>query len=750
MKLSSKPRFTWALSGLALAFLTVPTGSWAQEDDSDDKQADKKKDEPSAIVSEVNFGLYYSGEDSDRYGKFSGLTDEGAELQLDFRIEKRPDATSSDTVRWRLQGWRLGLDSRRLEFAYNDQGKQKFRLDYREIPNNRFSDGQTPYRAEEPGLWQLAPGWEVAPGSSNILGFTNLQDSLIDLKVDTERQRLDLSYHRKLSAAWRLNVDWKHETKEGTRTVGGIFGFTIANARGAILAAPVDWTTDIVEAMIEYATPRLQFGIGAYASFFSNDEESFTFQNAYGFRNGWAPGVEFPNSFGRMALEPDNSYLQLKMYGGVNMTRSTRLTADFSFGKMDQNEDFLPYSVNPALNVHTPLPRNSVDAEVNTTMLNLRLTSRLARRLGLAVNYHYDDRDNETPRDLFPYIGGDAQDQRRVELGRINLPYSYTKHRADVTATYRFARAARFKAGIEYSDYSRDFQEVSDSDEFTWLAGIALRGWSHGSLTADVRQSKRDVKEYNGNAPLIASHLPGVIDDDEHVNNPLLRKYFLADRDRDELRFRADLVPSPEINLGLAGSYAEDDYSESEQGLTRAEVLSVTVDAGWYPQKHVSLTGFYTREEYDASQAGNSFFNPASPSFAGHDWFADSEDRVDTWNVALTFSDIGAGRGWNGIDLGFDYTYSDTRSDIAVTSPTTVTAPLPTLKAELTSFTVWGSARLSSNSSIRLAAESAELTSRDWALDGVQTDTLANVLLLGQSSANYDLWLISASWRYQF
>jgi hypothetical protein len=58
---------------------------------------------------------------------------------------------------------------------------------------------------------------------------------------------------------------------------------------------------------------------------------------------------------------------------------------------------------------------------------------------------------------------------------------------------------------------------------------------------------------------------------------------------------------------------------------------------------------------------------------------------------------------------------------------------------------VWGD-----RSSIRLTAESARLKSKDWALDGVETDTLSWVLLLGQSSANYDLWLVSASWSYRF
>jgi MtrB/PioB family decaheme-associated outer membrane protein len=658
-----------SLGVATLALLALPAGAWAQEDaekDDQDKAADKQEVELSPYADEVSVGLYFLSDDAYRYGKYSGLTDDGLEPLLDFRLEKRPDWESSDTVRWRLQGWRLGLDSRRLEFAYNEQGTQKFGFDYREIPNNRFNDGRTPYRSTNPGLWELAPDWYVAPGTSNTLGFFNLQESLVDLRVDTERRRMDLGYERKLGSAWTFDVDFRHETKEGTRTLGSIFGHSAANPRGAILAAPVDWTTDIVEAMFAYSTSRIQFGVGAYASFFSNDESSFTFQNAYGYRNGWAPGVEYPDAYGRIALEPDNSYLQFKTYGGINLTPATRLTADFSYGKMEQDETLLPYTVNPGLAVHTPLPLDSLDAEVNTTMLNLRLTSQLARALGLAVNYRYDDRDNKTPRAVWPYIGADSQNQRAYEDGRLNLPYSYTRQRADATMTYRLARATRLKAGVEYSDYSRDYQEVSESDELTWLAGISMRGWSSGSLSLDLRMSDRDVDAYTGNAPLLYSWLPGQVGADEYENHPLLRKYYLADRDREEARFRADFAPGPVVNLGFSASYAEDDYDDSYFGLTQSEVRAMTVDAGWYPQQHISLTGFYTKEKYEAAQAARSFFNDASANDPANDWFADTTDKVDTWNFALNFTDVGQDRGWGGLDFGFDYTVSDTRSDIVV------------------------------------------------------------------------------------
>ena len=740
---------------LSIMALILPFSAWAQNDKAPDAEnieikAEEATEEPNDVHKELTIGVYSMGEDAFRYGKYSGLTDSGAYALFDFMLEKRPDPKSSDTTRWRLQGWRVGLDSRRVEFDYNQQGTQRFRADYREIPNYRFNDGLTPFRAQAPGVWGLAPGWNVDPNNSTTRGFRNLEENLVELSMDTKRRRLDLAYDRKLGSNWNLDLDYRHETRKGERSLGSIFGFNLVNVRGVILPAPVDYTTDTLEAMIGFGTARAQINFGVYASFFSNSEETLVFQNPYSSQSQWADGVEYPDSQGRSALEPDNSYLQFRVNGGLNLGSSTRLTADFSFGTMKQNDALLPYTINPDLLVHTPVPLQKLDAKIDTTMVNLRLTSRLMRRLGLAVNYHYDDRDNKTPRAVFPYIGGDSQDQRVFEAGRINLPYSYTKQKADATLTYRFARAARLKAGVEYTDYKRDFMEVEDSDELAWLAGFSYRGWSMASIKFDYRNSSRDVSEYIGNAPLLNSTVPGSVDDDDFQNHPLLRKYFLTGRDRDEFRFRADFFPDARINVGFASSYFKDDYEAGYFGLNEAKIRSWSFDAGWYPVEHIALTGFYTNEKYDASQSSRYFFSTTSVTDPDNDWFADTEDRVDTYNIALAFTEIGANRGWRGVEFGLDYTYSNTESAIDVVAVTRDADPLPDLLSKMQTFSIWGSFAIGDRSSIRLTAESAKLETKDWGLDGVVTDTLSEVLLLGQSAANYDLWLISASWSYRF
>ncbi|HET6564648.1 MAG TPA: MtrB/PioB family decaheme-associated outer membrane protein, partial [Xanthomonadales bacterium] len=705
------------LTGItALVALLLPLAAWSQEDDPFALEGvEEATDEQPVVEDELTVGLYYLDDDSYRYGKYTGLTDEGFDALVDFRIDRRPQWDGDSTVRWSLQGWRLGLDSRRIEFNFTDQGAQSFTADYREIPNNRFSDGMTPYRGVGSGALTLAPGWEITPGSNNTGGFIKLDESLANLKIDTLRRRMDLNYDRELGKGWNLNVDYRHETKKGERTIGSIFGNTGGNPRSVILPAPVDYATDNIEAMFEYGNRRAQFGFGAYASFFSNDQASMAWQNAFGRVNGWAESVSFPGSQGQLALEPDNTYLQVKAYGGLNLASSTRITADLSFGQMEQDELLLPFTINPNLVVHTPVPLDRLDAKIDLTMFNVRLTSQLARRLGLNLNYRYDDRDNSTPRASYPYIGADSQDQRPDEDGRINLPYSYREQNAEGILTYRLQGNVRLKAGVEYSDYSREYSEVSDADEFSWVAGVKFGAFEVTSFSLDYRDSSRDVTAYIGNVPLIQSHLPGTVGEDEWENHPLLRKYFLTDRDREEIRFRADFFPVTQVNTGFSMSYFKDDYGTGNFGLNESEVQSYTLDFGWYPVENISLVAYYTVEQYDASQSSRSFSNAATAADPNRDWFVDSDDDVDTYNLSLTFSDLGADSGWKDFDLGFDYTVSDTTSHIDVTAVTLATAPLPNLRSDLRSVSAWCSLALGDHSSLRFSVENSDLRTDDFA-----------------------------------
>jgi MtrB/PioB family decaheme-associated outer membrane protein len=752
-EISMKNRIKQVLSVLVLALLVFPSTPWAQEKADDDAKApDKKKEMKSVVDNEIEIGIYYLDEDSFRYGKYSGLTDKGAYALFDFRWEKRPAWDSGDAIRWRFEGWRVGLNSRRVEFDWSQQGRQRFKFDYRQIPNNRFNNGLTPYMGLGGDELRMPQGWEVAPGSSNTRGFVNLEQFLRPYDIETDRKSMTLSYDLKISENWDMSIDFRHENKDGVRNTFGIIGDKMTSARSVEIPAPVDWKTDNFSLMFNYVNGRAQFGAGLYASFFNNDSPSLTWQNAYGKVGNWEQGVAFPDGFGLMALEPENSYLQLKAYGGFIFSAKTRLTADLSWGTMKQDDAFYPYTINPNLRVREDLPLSNADAKIDTTHFNARLTSRLARRLNLVANYRYDDRDNKTPQAAYRYVGGDSDDQIPTSESRINLPYSYTRHKADALLNWNVARGASIKGGVEWNDYSRSYSEVEDSDEWAWLAGVRYASMHNISTSLDYRQSKRDVDEYVGNRPFQESHLPGVLPPDAWQNHPWQRKYNLTDRERDEFRFRLDWFPVSEFNIGVTGSSWKDDYEEGAFGLNNAKANSWSIDFAYRPADKVSLSFFYTREDWKADQSNRQIisFDPSSAYDENGNWWADTNDRVDTFNFHAGLDSLGQSENFS---FGFDYTLSNVESQINVTGPNllpTPATPLPELKNKLRTFVVYGKMDISERSAVMLRAESGKLTVDDFGLDNVTQDTLASVLTLGQPTQDYDLWMFSASWSYRF
>lgn len=745
-------RFKTILGVIALALLVYPMASPAQEKtEGEPKDADKKEEKKKSVVdNEAEFGLYYLSDDSFRYGKYSGLTDEGVYALVDFKLEKRPEWNSGDLIRWRFQGWRAGLNSRRVEFDFSQQGKQRFRFDYRQIPNNKFSNGLTPYMGLGGDELRMPQGWQVAGGSNNTRGFVNLEDYLKPYEIKTNRKSITLDYDLKISERWNMAIGFRHENRDGVRNTFGIFGYNMTSTRSAELIAPVNWQTDNINLMFNYSSGRAQFGIGMYASFFNNDDEALQFQNAFGKVGNWEKGVAYPDGFGQMSLEPENHYLQFKAYGGFIFNAKTRLTADLSWGTMKQDDAFLPYTVNPALRVREDLPRSDADAKIDTLFFNTRLTSRLTSRLNLVASYRYDDRDNKTPREAYRYIGGDSQNQKPTAESRINLPYSYTRQKADALLNWSIARGLSIKGAVEWNDYSRDYAEVEDSNEWAWLAGARLASWESLSASIDYRHSDRDVDEYIGNLPFQESYLPGVLPEDAFQNHPWQRKYNQTDRNRDEWRLRVDWFPTQAFNIGVTGSNWKDDYGEGHFGLNDAKAHSWSLDFGYRPMEKVSLGAFFTHEKWDASQSNRQIysFDPDTVLLEDRDWFADSEDKVNTFNLHAGLDGLGAQENFT---FGIDYTYSYVKSVIDVTGGDFIeTAPLPALKNKLRTWVFYGRMDISERSALTLRAESAKLTVDDFALDHVTQDTMTNILSLGQPTQDYDLWLISASWKYRF
>lgn len=737
----------------------------AEESDSDDSGTTgelfsiKESDEPEKlkdliqIQSIIELGAYYVSDDSFRFGRYSGLNDQGLSGLLNFDIYKR-DAWDSDSARyWRLTGDNLGLDSRAAAFEFGEQGKYNIRVDYSQIPNFRSESGQTIYNGAGTETLTLPAGWV---GSGNTAGMTQLVSSLKPFDLKTQRRRAGLAVSGVLTSHWDYSASYRHETKEGTRSIGATFGNSGGNPRAVVLPEPVDWTTQQMDASLRYSNRKFQFDASYYVSLFSDANTSLTWANPYTIIAGWAAGSGFPTAVGQLSLPPDNQFHQLSVNAGYNLSDATRLSASLSRGRMTQNETFLPYTNIPvqAASITQPLPRDSLDGRIDTTVFNLRIASRPSTDFSWSASWRYDDRDNKTPRNEYVYIGGDSTFQNTSvasSFRRYNEPYSFKEEQLKVDASYRVFGSTELSAGVQRSKIDRTYAERERADEDTYNFGV--RTSFSDTLNGYLRYSHavRDGSTYVGNEPFLSGYSPGYTSTTVGwENHPLLRRYFEANRDRDQLSAGIELSATEALALSASMDYANDEYNASEVGLTDARVESATLDAVYAPSQKWSSYAFYTYEKQGSKQNGWSFSGGAAQVPNSIDprrqWFANHRDRINSSGLGFTRS-LYSGR----VDLGADYLHSKSRSgiDFAVGSAL-LTKPLPRDISQLDSFTIHATYKLRESFSLRMSYWYERYRSTDWAVDGIEANTLANVILLGEDSPNYRENAVALSVLYRF
>lgn len=717
-------------------------------------QANERRD----TEAEAELGTGYLSEDSFRFGRYTGLVEEGFELWLDFSASSTPAWNSEEKEYWFIRGDDLGLETVFIEGEMGRFGDQSFTLRYREIPHYFFDDGATPFRLTGENNWILPAGWQVTGDTTSSI--VNLSAFLTPVEIKHERERLDLIWEKQLPANWEFEADYRHERKEGWRTMGAMIGSNGGNARAAILPTTVDFATDIVDLGLSYSGERSTFGIGYLGSFFHNDDDQLRWQNPYGPEEDWAAGVAYPFGDGRLSLEPDNSSHRFSVAASHAFSAETRGSFELGYGQMLQDDDFLPYTVNDALAVPVPLTRDSLEGKIETYSADLRLTTRPLRGIYLVTRYRLDDRNNQTPRTLFLPVPGDSTDQVPVEEGELNRPYSYRKQTAAVDAHYRASRRVRVEAGYEVSDIERSYSEVEETREYIAKLGTTLNTFDDVSLHLSYAYSERRGERYVGNRPLRAAHLPGTIAEEEFENHPLLRKYYLADRHRDRLLFRADWFASDKLSVGLSTAYNKDDYTDEFFGLNEVALHSYTLDASYLISKDFHVSGFVGLDRYEQDQSGRSFtpIVPRQVDDPERNWQVNAADRFTTMNIAAEHEALQERFpilnewGLKGkLDAGLELGTSQSTGDVDLsTGPALPNAPLPEFETDLRYYRAFADYALSENSHLGLSLTHEQYDSDDFRIDRVDPATMERVLSLGQDTFDYSVNWIELSFRRRF
>jgi len=644
----------------------------------------------------LDVGAGLVSDKSSKFGEYNGLNKKGGFFIGDGAVRSRGE----DGAYWNLNASNLGLDSRSLDAEGGQQGKYKLLLKYDELPHFISDSAQTPFVGNGGASLTLPAGFPAATTATMPLAGTLQQ---VDLA--TQRNRLGVGASWIPLRDWEYAVNFRHETKEGTKRTAGAFFVNSAQ-----LVEPVDYVTDQVDASASYTVGKWQAKLAYYGSSFRNNNDSLNWQNPFTFLPGF-PGA----GAGQLALPPDNQFHQVLASAGYQFSDRTRASADIAFGRMTQNDNFLPFATAVAG------PGGSLNGRAATLDVGLKLSSAVTDRLRLNAAYTHNDRDNQTPQSLYQVVSTDMF----PGTPRTNLPYSFKQDKLKLSADYKASASTKASVGVDHDAHKRTFQEVDTTREDTAWGKISSRALDKLDLTFKLAHGERRNSGYQ----VIAGITP--------PENPLLRKYNMANRTRETAGLRVDIAAAENVSLGLGVDWSKDAYTDSTIGLNSGTDFNLNGDVSVVLAPQTSLHFLSNHEEIESKQFGSQAFSTA-------DWSGQNKDRIDLVGLGVKHTVIE-----NKLDVGADYAYTRSKGEIIVSNG--LSGPsFPNLSTSLNSLKLYATYRLKDNVSLQAGYWYERYDSKDWMLDGVAPGTIPNVLALGLQPPQYRVNVIRLSVRYKF
>jgi len=712
-----------AAIAIALAF-SVP--SWADEDD---EVARLIKPESS-----FRLGAGYVSNDNQRFGMYNGLSEQGMVGLIDFSVVRRDD----DTGTWyRAIGRNLGLDNRELRLEHERQGKWGYFLEFNQITRNTPYDVQTNVR----GI-----GSEALVVPTGLAGNPKGASTLYNLK--TERQKTSFGLNYALPSNFQVRVLFQNEEKEGQRLFGRGTTGGAAPIPQEFLAEPINSTTRQVDVLLDYTGESLQMSGGYYGSFFSNQNPVLRVTGGDSrFNSGvGSTGVAMDN----ISLPPDNHGHQFNLTGGYQLAKTTRLNFTLNKGITIQNEDFMPVrfygTSNNGVNANTS-GRTDLGGRVDTTLVNLGLTSRPIPQLSLLGNIRYEERDDKTSvaryisnvtgsglnPTITPYSATVAGD-KALSTNGFNEPRSLTNRSGKLEASYLLPEGFRLTGGFDYEQKVREMEGVrvvgyrQETEEKSYRLEVsrAMAETLTGSLA--YTHSKRDGSDYRNLVTLgnysYPNYTPGGIPCGRVTSGfsvtrcGLIQPIYLADRERDKIRWIMDWSPLEQLSAQFTIEGSRDNYGPGrgspDIGVRDGDSRLYAIDLSYAVTEKWKLTSWLSHTEAGIGQS--TIASPGANATAVL-WSSEQKNVVDSFGVGVR------GKLPYAIDIGADYLFANdrTRYDMGNTgyfSKTASVSSLPDISYRQKTLRLFGTHAFDKKTSFRLDYIFDKRNIDDWTWSG--------------------------------
>ncbi len=652
-----------AAGAIAFALIIVPGALRAQA-----------ADEAAALKSPVStfeLGIGAVTKDNGRFGQYTGLRRDGLYGIGDLDLVRRDDATGIWT---RFSGRNLGYDNREARFEYGQQGNWGVSVDYsRTLRNNPYTVNTAIRGIGTNSITVPYPAATSAKG---------------DVQLKTERDTLTLGLDKIFAGGWDISFKFRNEEKDGTRmfgrgTPGGAGGFEF-------LADPIHYTTRQFEALVGYTGKDLQLSGGYYGSFFTNSNTALIVNNQPGGPTSLGVGA---GAFSPIGLPPGNQSHQFSLAGGYTISPATRATFKVSYARLSQTESFI-------LAPSAFVPRNDLGGRIDTTQVQLGVTSKITPLLNVRADLRYLDRNDKTP--IYPYVTFNAttlltpgNSPTSTTDGR-NEPRSNSTLAGKLEASYMLPKGFRMIGGIDYDVRKRNTSDVRvvsfrpETDETSYRLELrrAIGETATGSL--GYVNSRRTGSEWVNTVLLNGT-----------TGSNLLNPLNLADRDREKIRAVLDWAPTEPLSMHFTVDTANDTYSGRALGPREGSAKLYSADAVYVVTEAWQASAWFSRGDTKARQTdcvGASGVGVCPATAASPRWEANLRNVSDAMGFGMK------GKPNSTFEVGADLQFSKERNEFRQTAavPAVLGAPLPDVHYDRTTFKLYGKYALQKNAGVRL------------------------------------------------
>jgi MtrB/PioB family decaheme-associated outer membrane protein len=308
---------------------------------------------------------------------------------------------------------------------------------------------------------------------------------------------------------------------------------------------------------------------------------------------------------------------------------------------------------------------------------------------------------------------------------RSNTPYDLTQDRIKLNADYRGLEGWKLSGGYDWDRRQRNYTEAVKTEENTLWGRAGWQAMEALALNFNLAWADRSSSTY-GTSIWVSS-----------PQNPQMRKFNLAPRERVTAGARGDWTVADGVTFGLGADWAKDDYDETVIGLQEAETGNVVADITWAISDTTRVFAFAQAERTESRQTG-------SQSFGNPDWTGTVKDRVEAYGLGIKHAAIP-----DKLDLGADLTFSRSRSE--TTTQTVLAEPaFPTARTSLDVFKLYADYRLNDRLSLVGSYWYESYDGADWRLDGVTPSTVFNFLAFGNQAPRYNVSVFRVAVRYRF